>query len=427
MSHHYNLDRAQEISEISGTSMGSKLAPSFASLFCGHFEHDIVFNGDRNPHLTNISSWKRYIDDIFLIWRGSADELEHFRDFLNTNNYNLKFTMEYSSNRISFLDILVQKDSDKLFTNLYRKATDRNSILHGHSFHPVPLKKSLPISQFNRVRRICSMDSDYQEQSNDLVKRFQQRQYKDEWITPARERFSRVSQMECLEKRKTTKKVDNCVNCVIQYSPLSHDLKRIVNKHWHIIKSDPHLQVLSEPPRFVLKRPPNLNNMLVRADLPQVTQSNFLQNAPPGNYRCGHCAQCSFTQKSKTFSHPRTGKTYHIKSVISCNTKNVIYMLKCPCGLAYIGKTTRPLKQRISEHRSSIRNNDRKSPVAVHFHQAHHNVSALRYTGIEQVQLPRRGGDIDNILLRREAFWIYSLDTLSPNGLNEDFDLRPFL
>lgn len=167
--------------------------------------------------------------------------------------------------------------------------------------------------------------------------------------------------------------------------------------------------------------------MLVRANLPSLTRTHFLTEIPQGNYRCGRCTQCNFTQKTKTFNHPRTGKTYAIKGTITCNTSNVVYMLKCPCGLAYIGKTTRPLKNRISEHRSNIRNNDPKSPVAVHFSQAHHNVSTLRYLGIEQVKISNRGGDLNALLLKREAFWIYTLNTISPKGMNEEFDLRPFL
>ncbi len=35
--------------------------------------------------------------------------------------------------------------------------------------------------------------------------------------------------------------------------------------------------------------------------------------------------------------------------------KIVIYFMKCPCGLAYVGKTQRALKSRIAEHRSDIR------------------------------------------------------------------------
>lgn len=221
--------------------------------------------------------------------------------------------------------------------------------------------------------------------------------------------------------------MDQRLNCVIQYSPLGKQFTHIVNKHWHILQSDPLLSSFSVPPRVVYKRPPNLKSMLVRANLPSFTEPHFLDSIPDGNYRCGHCAQCHFTVKTQTFKHPRTGKTFAVKGKITCNTNNVIYLLKCPCGLGYVGKTSRPLKTRISEHRSNIRNKDTKNPVAIHFTEARHNVSALRYQGIEHVTLSNRGGDINSALLKREAFWIYTLDTLNPRGLNEEFDLRPFL
>lgn len=403
------------------------MAPSYASLFCGYLEKDIVFNEVHNPHLHQILHWKRYIDDIFFIWNGTQEQLGQFHQFLNNCNKHLKFTIESDPNKMNFLDVLVYKEDNKLYSNLYRKNTDRNSILHGRSFHPVPLKKSLPISQFKRIRRICSTDSDYQFQAEEMEKRFQQREYKQQWIIGARKKFEQTSQSECLQctNKKTA---DLRLNCMVQYSPVSRELGHIIQKHWHIIQTDPDLKtVFSLPPRIVHKRPPNLNSMLVRANLPPKTEPHFLKTVPHGNYRCGRCTQCNFTQKTQTFNHPRTGKTFKISGVITCNTNNVIYMLKCPCGLAYIGKTTRPLKTRISEHRSNIRNHDKKSPVAIHFTQAQHNVSALRYLGIEQVKLTSRGGDINSLLLKREAYWIYTLETLNPKGLNEDFDLRPFL
>ena len=68
-----------------------------------------------------------------------------------------------------------------------------------------------------------------------------------------------------------------------------------------------------------------------------------------------------------------------------------------------------------------------KSPVAKHFNQMKHNVASLSYIGIERVCLPRRGGDINQLFLKRELFWIYTLDTMSPKGMNEEMDIRPFL
>lgn len=66
--------------------------------------------------------------------------------------------------------------------------------------------------------------------------------------------------------------------------------------------------------------------------------------------------------------------------------------------MAYIGKTKCCLKTRIAEHRSNILLNDQKKPIAVHFHAFKLNLSTLRYLGIEQVKIPRRGGDINKIL-----------------------------
>ncbi len=97
----------------------------------------------------------------------------------------------------------------------------------------------------------------------------------------------------------------------------------------------------------------------------------------------------------------------------------MIYLIRCPCGLAYVGKTSRQLRTRISEHHSNIRTGDMRSPIASHFRQVGHNVTVLQYIGI--------GGDYEKKLLQRECFWIYTLDTLSPSGLNEDFDITPFL
>ncbi|XP_063043571.1 uncharacterized protein LOC134458289 isoform X2 [Engraulis encrasicolus] len=59
-------------SEISGTSMGSKMAPSFASLYCGLFEQQHIWD-ECNPHLQHITNWKRYIDDVFFIWQAASD------------------------------------------------------------------------------------------------------------------------------------------------------------------------------------------------------------------------------------------------------------------------------------------------------------------------------------------------------------------
>ena len=50
-------------------------------------------------------------------------------------------------------------------------------------------------------------------------------------------------------------------------------------------------------------------------------------------------------------------KTRTIKSNMTCDAKNLIYMIRCNrCNLQYIGETKRRLKDRFNEHRRTIDN-----------------------------------------------------------------------
>ncbi|XP_078022959.1 EF-hand domain-containing protein D2 isoform X7 [Epinephelus lanceolatus] len=44
-----------------------------------------------------------------------------------------------------------------------------------------------------------------------------------------------------------------------------------------------------------------------------------------------------------------------------------------------------------------------------------------------EVNLPPRGGDHDKLLKQREAYWIHTLQTLAPKGLNDELLLNIFL
>ncbi|CAH2275500.1 Hypothetical predicted protein [Pelobates cultripes] len=108
-----------------------------------------------------------------------------------------------------------------------------------------------------------------------------------------------------------------------------------------------------------------------------------------------------------------------------------VYKLRCPCGLTYIGNTDLPLRERIRNHRSSIRvaYRDQKSdlPVAKHFLEQGHTLPTLKLMAIDHIPVPRKGGDRKKMLLQRELYWIRTLRTVYPNGLNEKYTLSAFL
>lgn len=130
--------------------------------------------------------------------------------------------------------------------------------------------------------------------------------------------------------------------------------------------------------------------------------------------------------KSNYFTQPHTGKKYTVNNVITCSTYSTC-ILYDPMSLAYVGKTSRSLKQRIREHKGSIRRSDRDQPIAVHFNDFKHDISSFRFQGTEKVTLPERGGNVDEIPNRGEVYWTFNLQTLSPKGLNHEIPWQVML
>ena len=58
------------------------------------------------------NTWKRYLDDVFILWTKPREELEKFHNLLNALNpckHTINFTIEYSNCSIPLLDIMVIK------------------------------------------------------------------------------------------------------------------------------------------------------------------------------------------------------------------------------------------------------------------------------------------------------------------------------
>ena len=62
--------------------------------------------------------------------------------------------MEYSKDVIPFLDILIKRNNDKIWIDIYYKPTDNHRCLPFSSNHPKHCKKNIP---FTLARRICTI------------------------------------------------------------------------------------------------------------------------------------------------------------------------------------------------------------------------------------------------------------------------------
>ena len=166
--------------QITGTAMGTPMAPNYANLFMDNFEQNLLRDYSQITGLSPLV-WFRFIDDIFFIWTGNKDSLDHFISF--TQNYSksknmkskIKFEIHLSTNEVHFLDVTVYLKHGKLRTTLFTKSTDSHFCLNTSSCHPSYVLKNIPKGQFIRFRRICSRKSDYLLNSEILYKKFIER------------------------------------------------------------------------------------------------------------------------------------------------------------------------------------------------------------------------------------------------------------
>ena len=82
--------------------MGSKSSPAYANIFMGKLEKEILSQVTLKPLY-----YKRYIDDLLVLWEHSEDELKDFISNLNTFHPTIKFTYEYSHHSINYLDLKI--------------------------------------------------------------------------------------------------------------------------------------------------------------------------------------------------------------------------------------------------------------------------------------------------------------------------------
>ena len=104
--------------------------------------------------------WKRFIDDIFIIWTDSEKNLNKSLKDLNEFYRNLKFTHEKPQEKINFLDLIITISDCKIITDLYCKSTNSDQYLYFDLCHAEHIKNSLKylkvFSQALRLKRLCS-------------------------------------------------------------------------------------------------------------------------------------------------------------------------------------------------------------------------------------------------------------------------------
>jgi hypothetical protein len=119
--------------QIQGIPMGDNASVNLANLFCDAFLDNAINN---HPHTR---FYRRYIDDIFLIWSGNTLELKVASAYWDTlSSLSLEVT-DHSPTTINFLDVTIYRElqTNQLHTSLYSKPISKFAYLSPSSCHPI--------------------------------------------------------------------------------------------------------------------------------------------------------------------------------------------------------------------------------------------------------------------------------------------------
>jgi len=181
------------------------------------------------------------------------------------------------------------------------------------------------------------------------------------------------------------------------------------------------------PPQICYRRNPSSRDKIVRTALlepPLLDHNELPLTVTPLHTHAIPCTRapnirpCTVCPKTPTQTQPPSAASKTIytfsNSNIKCSDKNVVYCIICiKCLKMYIGQTSLPLRRCIHSHNDihSAKCTEKMWLFYRHFYWDSHDFD--RDTRIIPLEKCRKKD-----LLLRETFWIMTLETVVPFGLN---------
>ena len=396
--------------QVGGVGTGMKLSPTYACLGMGSFEN-IVFNSNQDL-LRKIMLWKRFIDDVIMLFKGSKSECQTLVNWLNSLMPGvIKFKHEFSFSRIVFLDLEIFKEDGCLKTSLHIKPTNKQLYLDYFSNHPTHCKRSIPYCQALRVTERCTDSSDRDGQLSVLKTKFQDRNYPTKLIDTQFEKAKKKERKTLIyQQRRKKDEKDDKVRLIFTHSQANPPINKWVRESRYLLNKNDNAKHIGSRIQVAYKQPKNLQQLVGGCQ-------KGSKPIPPdaGCYKCTKKCKvvCPVLEERKDFTSFNTGKTYKIRQRVDCTSEWVIYLCSCKkCGGQYVGKSKTPFKLRHSNHKREIKN--KIGGLGHHYGGS----GGCGYESISIIIIEEIEEKTFKCLAERESFWQHQLRVFVENGKN---------
>ncbi|OCT74510.1 hypothetical protein XELAEV_18033490mg [Xenopus laevis] len=160
------------------------------------------------------------MDDLLILWNGDTESLNKFQEEINNIEKSLKFTCTWRTETLNFLDV---------------------------NFHPTSLKKSLPSTQYTRVKLIG---------------------YPNKVLEEGLVKIKNVDRTGLLDSNNKVKKEGDRMVFVSKYTMASGQVSKIIKKYWHLLQNClPHIPQSQQTPFMAYQRGRYIRIQLDKADI----------------------------------------------------------------------------------------------------------------------------------------------------------------
>ena len=388
-----------------GVGTGIKLAPPYACIGMGKYEQ-IVFESN-NDLVQLILEWKRFIDDVFMLFRGSKEQCAKLVTWLNSIMPGvINFTYDFSETKIQFLDIEIFKDNGRLSTKLFIKPTNLQLYLDFNSNHPLHCKKGIVFGQALRVIERCSREIDTKNNLENLKLKLMDRNYPEFFIEEQFSRALKFKRVDLINQPRRATNTNQKIRLIFTNNTGGPPLHKWFRESKHLLARNDEAKEFGEKLQIAFRQPKNLKQICCGVKKCEKRQNSEIS----GCFTCKKCkVACPILVESKSFTSTNTGRTYPIKEFMNCNSDLVIYLATCKkCRGQYVGKSKTQFKTRHSNHKQEIKRG---------YGGLGHHYGGQKGCGYENlsIQLIEKCENPE-ILATRETFWQHQIRAYVQNG-----------
>ena len=254
--------------QIDGTAMGAPPAPPWATLaFAGHEDRVVT------KYQLVIPFYRRFLDDILMIWLRHAGDEELWQEFITEmNEYGLVWDFSPRANTAQFLDLRLTITDGRIKTTMFEKALNLHLYIPPKSAHPPGVLTGLVMGMIFRIFVLCTNPPDRVRKTQDFFRHLIYRGYEAHTITPTFRKA--ITNALAYDGTPRATSHDGTILFKIPYhpqNPPSTDLQRVwrdtlsTPRYGHplaTIKNYQDVPIGLDRMIVCYRRPPNLRNLL---------------------------------------------------------------------------------------------------------------------------------------------------------------------